>query len=589
MKRLIKVHNYSLACKVDTMLIPIPMTIRNEIKHSQPHESSGGQACAEIAHLQLSTFNSELREHKSFEGMKRRGRSQNSARTWLTSCTAAAWYKLTHARPFHISSVNTPLCKPDICCHLQATRVRVRVFVFPLSVLRARRIATSCFNAMFLTCPYCTSSRKLDREANLIQHFAHSKGCAAARVKEHQVHAVAPLPDRNPYDSESDPELDSDQDDGFGPSYQPPDFVDMFEDPAPPPFDPSSNADNTPPSPISSTSSTLCGDVEEPDNEDSFCWQYPGAAQVVGVEPPPLSATFAACTSDNNPYAPYFKSRKDWDLAHWAKTRTITNEAFDSLLCMPGLIDTADLSYRNARELNAVVDRLPARAPFKHTAISVAGHVGSYDVFHCNPLDVLRDLVGDPLLDPYLTWPAELSYSDERGQHRLFSEMTSSDWMFQAQVCGCPFAYTMCSQFCLYVGSSPCWCYRLARHSQHGQDTPFRLLRRAFRIPSVHVYRQHCKTRPSSTLVPCIPPHRLLANPQARRGQHVCRAGAHAPCSSLSQSHGDYRQTLVRGCAEWCAPRRRPRPGSPLPPITLLICGRLSGAVSCDLHTRVRG
>jgi hypothetical protein len=280
---------------------------------------------------------------------------------------------------------------------------------------------------MFFSCEYCSSTRRFLRETSLLQHQANSPACARARAaRQRELVRLASF--QGSEDSDSDPEIDGF--DGFGPDLNPPALVNIYDDF---PLTHESIEQDASPSSSSVSSTSSLAQAEEPDDA-SYCIRHPRAAQVYQHVDPPLSTLFKNSENSEDPYQPYFKSRKDWEFAHWAKTRSITNEAFDSLLTIPGLVSPTELSYRNARELNTLVDSLPQLAHFKHSSISVTGQVGTYDVFHCNPLDVLRELLADPALDPYMTWSAELTYSDCDAKSRQYSEMSSSNLMWLAQV-----------------------------------------------------------------------------------------------------------------------------------------------------------
>ncbi|KAH9005590.1 hypothetical protein EDB86DRAFT_3061765 [Lactarius hatsudake] len=92
-----------------------------------------------------------------------------------------------------------------------------------------------------------------------------------------------------------------------------------------------------------------------------------------------------------------FRSQCDWELAHWAKMRGPTSSAVAALLAVPQLVDRLELSYRNPRELDAIVDQeLPGRPPFKCWDLLIGGetlHLYYRDIIQC-----LRSLFGDPKL-----------------------------------------------------------------------------------------------------------------------------------------------------------------------------------------------
>ncbi|KAH9854635.1 hypothetical protein C2E23DRAFT_883732 [Lenzites betulinus] len=82
-----------------------------------------------------------------------------------------------------------------------------------------------------------------------------------------------------------------------------------------------------------------------------------------------------------NPFAP-FTSRLDWEVAKWAKMRGPGSTAVSELLAIENLVSQLGLSYKNSRELNAIIDKKIAsgRPKFTHRKIVVAG--GVYEIFY---------------------------------------------------------------------------------------------------------------------------------------------------------------------------------------------------------------
>ncbi|EJD33149.1 hypothetical protein AURDEDRAFT_177772, partial [Auricularia subglabra TFB-10046 SS5] len=273
------------------------------------------------------------------------------------------------------------------------------------------------------TCQFCTSAKSFKREVDLVRHQAQVPYCRERKAMV-ELERHARLVPQMHSDSESDPEQD--EDDGYGVIYgSDPEEATQFDvqPAAPHPFE-------VPAASVPAPAPT--GTLPEPDVEDCFTQVYPLAAHVFDRVSPPYEHIYKDLDSSDNEYAP-FKSREDWELAHWAKSNQITDSAFTQLLAIPGLCSGMSLSYSNARELNGVVDSLPLPARFKHTSISVSGHTGAYDLFFCDPMDVLRELLADPTFRDHVTWAAERCYADDSGKQRLWSEMTSSDWMWEMQ------------------------------------------------------------------------------------------------------------------------------------------------------------
>ncbi|KAH9008391.1 hypothetical protein EDB85DRAFT_1824181, partial [Lactarius pseudohatsudake] len=75
-----------------------------------------------------------------------------------------------------------------------------------------------------------------------------------------------------------------------------------------------------------------------------------------------------------------FQSQCDWDFARWAKKRGPTSMSVTELLVINGVVENLGLSYRNAWELNRIIDEeMPGPPKFKYKEIHLGG--GSHDFY----------------------------------------------------------------------------------------------------------------------------------------------------------------------------------------------------------------
>jgi len=151
-----------------------------------------------------------------------------------------------------------------------------------------------------------------------------------------------------------------------------------------------------------------------------------------------------------NPYSP-FSSRMDWEIAQWAKLRGPSSTAFSDLLSIRGVCDLfeatdldvtdlrlqvserLDLSYKNSRELNVIIDKqLPGRPTFRREQIIVAGE--AFDIYHRDVLECIKALYGDPDFADYLVFAPERHYTDDDETVRLYSDMHTGKWWWNTQV-----------------------------------------------------------------------------------------------------------------------------------------------------------
>ncbi|KIJ89870.1 hypothetical protein K443DRAFT_117413 [Laccaria amethystina LaAM-08-1] len=133
----------------------------------------------------------------------------------------------------------------------------------------------------------------------------------------------------------------------------------------------------------------------------------------------------------DNPWAP-FNSKKDWEIARWAKLRGAGSTAFSELLAVDGVRDTLNLSYKNSEELNRIIDtKLPGWPQFTRREVMQSGEVVEFymrDIVEC-----LRALWGDPDFDGDLILEPEQLYADEDMTIRIYHEMNTGKWWWDTQ------------------------------------------------------------------------------------------------------------------------------------------------------------
>ncbi|KAG1884424.1 hypothetical protein F4604DRAFT_1878757 [Suillus subluteus] len=132
-----------------------------------------------------------------------------------------------------------------------------------------------------------------------------------------------------------------------------------------------------------------------------------------------------------NPYAP-FHSQMDWEIARWAKLRGPSSTAFSDLLSIDGVSERLCLSYKNARELNRIIDtQLPGRPKFRREQVVIAGE--AFDIFYRDVIKCIKDLFGNPDFADFLVFAPERHYTDADETVRLFSDMHTGKWWWNTQ------------------------------------------------------------------------------------------------------------------------------------------------------------
>ncbi|KAJ3000601.1 hypothetical protein NUW54_g6755 [Trametes sanguinea] len=165
----------------------------------------------------------------------------------------------------------------------------------------------------------------------------------------------------------------------------------------------------------------------------------PSAGSAVQCETSPLTPLMtydnyqtALGGTPSNPYAP-FTSETDWLVARWAKLRGPGSTSFTELVTIPGIVQKLALSYKNSRELNNIIDKLPAgRPPFEREEISIAGD--TFEVFLRDILACIRALLGDPEFTPILLLVPERHYTDESKTVQVYFDMNTGKWWWATQV-----------------------------------------------------------------------------------------------------------------------------------------------------------
>ncbi|KAG1759185.1 hypothetical protein EDD22DRAFT_981132 [Suillus occidentalis] len=135
---------------------------------------------------------------------------------------------------------------------------------------------------------------------------------------------------------------------------------------------------------------------------------------------------------EENVYHP-FASKMEWEVARWAKLRGLSSTALSDLLAIEGISECLSLSFKNANELNAIVDHgLPTGRPkFKHEQIVVAGE--AFDIYYHDVIECVKSLYGDLDFTKYLAFAPERHYSDEDETIHLFHDMHTGKWWWDTQ------------------------------------------------------------------------------------------------------------------------------------------------------------
>jgi hypothetical protein len=95
--------------------------------------------------------------------------------------------------------------------------------------------------------------------------------------------------------------------------------------------------------------------------------------------------------------------------------------------------DRLQLSYKNSRELNKIIDtKLPGRPRFICEEVTVAGC--TYEIYRRDIIECIKALFGDPEFAQHLIFAPERHYTDRSKTVRVYHEMHTGDWWWKTQV-----------------------------------------------------------------------------------------------------------------------------------------------------------
>ena len=206
---------------------------------------------------------------------------------------------------------------------------------------------------------------------------------------------------------------------------------------------------------LSSTHATfrLRGGYEEDLKSDPFIVKFPGTAGASSMNNENAD-TYQENAPAGNPFAP-FLSKLDWEVARWAKLRGPGSTAFSELMGIEGVSDVPlmkyskrthhasmfeqkipeklGLSFKNTRELNAIIDKkLSGRPRFQRHMVRVGSE--TCEVFYRDIVECIRSLFGDQTFTPYLHFAPEKHYTDDTKDSRMYHDMHTGKWWWATQV-----------------------------------------------------------------------------------------------------------------------------------------------------------
>ncbi|KAI0265222.1 hypothetical protein BC834DRAFT_825393, partial [Gloeopeniophorella convolvens] len=144
---------------------------------------------------------------------------------------------------------------------------------------------------------------------------------------------------------------------------------------------------------------------------------------------------------DIPPWHP-FATLEEWELARWV-VKNVGQAKADSLLQQPLLNSRLNPSFHNSYSLSKMIDALLTGPSWTCELVNVKGdRIGedgkpmesNLELWMRDPLECIRELMGNPAFRDVISYAPERVYEDETGTQRLYDEMWTGDWWWNTQL-----------------------------------------------------------------------------------------------------------------------------------------------------------
>nr|VWO99818.1 Beta-lactamase (EC [Ganoderma boninense] len=139
-----------------------------------------------------------------------------------------------------------------------------------------------------------------------------------------------------------------------------------------------------------------------------------------------------------------FASEEEWELAQWLATSGLSQGAIDRFLKLRITRERTRLSFTSAYLFWKKIDSLPGG--FGRWKVEVLEAEGdeldeegkpkkeTVELWMRDPVECIRELIGNPLLADALRYAPEHVYADEEGENRIYDNMWTGDWWWEQQL-----------------------------------------------------------------------------------------------------------------------------------------------------------
>ncbi|PSR81411.1 hypothetical protein PHLCEN_2v4278 [Hermanssonia centrifuga] len=135
-----------------------------------------------------------------------------------------------------------------------------------------------------------------------------------------------------------------------------------------------------------------------------------------------------------------FQDSKQWELAKWLIKNVGHNQAEEFLKL--GIIQDAGLDYPNKDRLYKAVDELPTGLDWQCKEVIQTGDLmnangealtETLEVWYRDPMDCIRELLGNPLFAKMLAYAPERVYHNKEGINRHIDKTWTGNWWWDLQ------------------------------------------------------------------------------------------------------------------------------------------------------------
>ncbi|OBZ74731.1 hypothetical protein A0H81_05568 [Grifola frondosa] len=256
-----------------------------------------------------------------------------------------------------------------------------------------------------------------------------------------------------------------------------------------------------------------------------------------------------------------FTCKEEWELAKWLMSTGLSQNAVEDYLTLPITQNRTKLSFHNKRAFFQKIDALPRGPSWTCEPFEVTGdltddkgqtRVEEVELWKRDPVECVRELMGNPVFKDLVRYAPERLYSDSEGRERIYDEMWTADWWGYTELsCGgcynraCHFVFDK-TQLSRFSGDKQAWPVYLsignvAKSTRRQPASMQQSSLGTYRSPNLNVFLLHG----------------FIGGLGATDVEMICVDGCvrrvHPILAAYIADHPE--QCLVTGCQENCCPK----------------------------------